>query len=168
MIENRDVSEQRALSDKCGSYFSWSIYLFWIPIVKTPRKTKIILFPKKQNNVQAFVNSHIHPIVLFCRQYFRQEVFVRFYFLVKITAGNVSMNWLLQMVRAFTFCFCYQTTCYLYWLTECQTGTFWLTDRDAGTKPLKPGLSWLSNRTYDMPSYVQPKMLTEPKMMSLS
>jgi len=31
----------------------------------------------------------------------------------------------------------------LCWLTECQTGTFWLTDRDAGTKPIKPGLSLL-------------------------
>jgi len=31
----------------------------------------------------------------------------------------------------------------LSWLTECLTGTFWLTDRDAGTKPLKPGLSRL-------------------------
>jgi len=44
------------------------------------------------------------------------------------------------MIRAFTFFFCYQTTCYSYWLTECQTGTFWWTDRDAGTKPLKPEL----------------------------
>jgi len=61
-------------------------------MVKTPRKTKIILFPKKQNNVQAFVNLHIRPIILFCSQYFRQEVFVRFYFIVKITAGNVSIN----------------------------------------------------------------------------
>jgi len=24
----------------------------------------------------------------------------------------------------------------LCWLTECLTGTFWLTDRDTGTKPL--------------------------------
>jgi len=29
-----------------------------------------------------------------------------------------------------------QITCYSYWLIEYQTGTFWLTDRDAGTKPL--------------------------------
>jgi len=29
------------------------------------------------------------------------------------------------------------------WLTECLTGTFWLTDRDAGTKPSKLGLSRL-------------------------
>jgi len=28
----------------------------------------------------------------FCRQYFLQEVFVRFYFLVKITAEKVSIN----------------------------------------------------------------------------
>ena len=38
------------------------------------------------------------------------------------------------------------------WLTECQTGAFWLTDRDAGTKPLNqdcPG--W--NGTYGMPNY---------------
>jgi len=27
----------------------------------------------------------------------------------------------------------------LSWLTECLTGTFWLTDQNAGTKP--PGLS---------------------------
>jgi len=32
----------------------------------------------------------------------------------------------------------------LSWLTECVTGTSWLTDRDAGTKPLKPGLSRLN------------------------
>jgi len=51
-----------------------------------------MLFPKKQSNVQAFVNLNIRPIILFCRQYFRQEVFVRFYFLVKITGGNVSIN----------------------------------------------------------------------------
>ena len=31
----------------------------------------------------------------------------------------------------------------LSWLTECLTGTFWLTVLDAGTKPLKPGLSRL-------------------------
>jgi len=59
-------------------------------IVKTPRKTNT--FTKKQNNVQAFVSLHIRPIVLFCRKYFLQEVFVRFYFLVKITAGKASIN----------------------------------------------------------------------------
>ena len=31
----------------------------------------------------------------------------------------------------------------LSWLTEYLTGTLWLTDRGAGTKPLKPGLSRL-------------------------
>jgi len=29
----------------------------------------------------------------------------------------------------------------LSWLTECLTGTFWLTDREAGTKPSNPGLA---------------------------
>jgi len=62
--------------------------LVWIPIVKTPTKTKIIHFTKKQNNVPAYVNLHIRPVILFCGEYFRQEVFVRFYFLVKITAGK--------------------------------------------------------------------------------
>jgi len=33
-----------------------------------------------------------NPIILFCRQYFLQEVSVRFYFLVNITAGKVSIN----------------------------------------------------------------------------
>jgi len=28
----------------------------------------------------------------------------------------------------------------LSWLAECLSGTFWLTDLDAGTKPSKPGL----------------------------
>jgi len=42
-------------------------------------------FTKTQNNVQAFVNLHIRPIILFRRQYFLQEVFARFYFLVKVT-----------------------------------------------------------------------------------
>jgi len=73
--------------------------LFFIPILKTPRKTTIIHFTKKQNNVQAFVVLHIRPIIVFCTQYFLQEVFVRFSFLVKI-----SINWLLQMIRAFTLC----------------------------------------------------------------
>jgi len=31
----------------------------------------------------------------------------------------------------------------LSWLTECLTGTFWLTGQDVGTKPLKPRLSQL-------------------------
>jgi len=60
--------------------------------VKTLRNTKIIHFIKKQNNVEAFINSHIRLIILFCRQYFLQDVFVRFYFLVKVTAGKVSIN----------------------------------------------------------------------------
>jgi len=69
-----------------------SVYLLWIPIVKTPRRTKIIDFTKKQNNAQAFLN--IRPIVFFCRQYFFQEVFVRSYFLIKITPGIVSINFI--------------------------------------------------------------------------
>jgi len=32
MIENRDASEQRALSDKCGSYLTWSMCLFSLSI----------------------------------------------------------------------------------------------------------------------------------------
>jgi len=66
--------------------------LFSIPIVKAPRKTKLINVTKKQNNVQAFVNLLIRPIILFCKQYFLQEIFVRFYFLVEITAGKASIN----------------------------------------------------------------------------
>jgi len=68
------------------------MWLFSIPIVKTPRKTKIIHFTKKQNSVQAFVNLLIRPIVLFRGRYFLLEVFVQFYFLVKITAGKASIN----------------------------------------------------------------------------
>jgi len=49
-------------------------------------------FTKTQNNVQALVNLHIRPIVLFRRQYFLQEVFVRFYFTVIVTATKVSIN----------------------------------------------------------------------------
>jgi len=52
-------------------------------IVKTPRKTKIIHFTKKQNNVQPFVNLLICPIMLFRRQYSLQEAFVPFYFIVQ-------------------------------------------------------------------------------------
>jgi len=29
--------------------------LFWIPIVKTPRKTKILHFVKTQNNIQGYM-----------------------------------------------------------------------------------------------------------------
>jgi len=36
----------------------------------------------------------------------------------------------------------------LSWLIECLTGTFWLTDRDAGTKPSKPGLSRLKRNVW--------------------
>jgi len=32
------------------------------------------------------------PIILDCRHYFLQEVFVPFYFLIKITRGKVSIN----------------------------------------------------------------------------
>ena len=49
-------------------------------------------FTWKQNKVQAFGNLHVRPIILFCGQYFLQEVFVRFYFIVKITAGTVSID----------------------------------------------------------------------------
>ena len=39
-----------------------------------------------------FKDLHIRPIILFCRQYFLQEVFVQFHFLVKITRGKDSIN----------------------------------------------------------------------------
>jgi len=67
MFEKRDASEQRALSEKCGSYTLLGVC--WIPIVRTPKKTKIMYFPKKSDNVQAFVNLHICPIMFFCRLY---------------------------------------------------------------------------------------------------
>jgi len=51
-------------------------------------------FTKKLNNVKVFVNLHIRPIQLFCRQYFLQEVFVRFHFLAKISRGKVSINFI--------------------------------------------------------------------------
>jgi len=66
--------------------------LFWIPIVKIPRKTIIMHFTKRQNNFKAFVNLHIRPIILFYKQYFLQDIFVRVHFLVKITAGKVRIN----------------------------------------------------------------------------
>jgi len=40
---------------------------------------------------RALANSHTRPIILFCKQYFVQEVFVRFSFFVKITPGKVSI-----------------------------------------------------------------------------
>jgi len=112
------------------------MWLFSIAIGKTLRKTKIIHFTKKQNNVQAFVNLLICPIMLFRRQYFLQEGFVRFYFLVEITAGKASINGLTDNGFQILLLNTYQITCYSYLLTECKTGTFWLTDRDAGTEPL--------------------------------
>jgi len=45
---------------------------YWIPIVKTPRKTTIMHYAKKQNNVHSFVTLHICPIVIFCRQFFNK------------------------------------------------------------------------------------------------
>ena len=86
MIENRDTSEQRTSSDKCGTHLAWSMQLFWIPIVTTPIKTKIMHSAKKQ----TMLILHICAIILFRRQYFVQEVFARFYFLVKTTAQKVS------------------------------------------------------------------------------
>jgi len=35
---------------------------------------------------------HMRPNILFRRQYFLQEVFFRFYFLIKITAGKFSIK----------------------------------------------------------------------------
>jgi len=51
VIENRDASEERALSDKCGSYLTEHVAIFFIPAVEAPRKTKIMHLTKKQNNV---------------------------------------------------------------------------------------------------------------------
>jgi len=39
--------------------------LFWIPIVKTPRKTKIIHCAKTKNNIQAYFNLRICSIQSF-------------------------------------------------------------------------------------------------------
>ena len=49
-------------------------------------------FTKKQSNIEAFVNLHIRPFIVSCRQYFLQEDSVRFYFPIKITAEKVSMD----------------------------------------------------------------------------
>jgi len=46
-------------------------------------------FTKKRNNVETFVNLHIFQLTFFCRRL--HKVFVQFYFLVKITAGKVSI-----------------------------------------------------------------------------
>jgi len=59
--------------------------------LRQERKNLIINFTKKKN-VQAFVNFPIRPNILFCRQHFFQEVFVRLYFLVKITLGKVNID----------------------------------------------------------------------------
>jgi len=50
VIENRDALEERALSDKCGSYLT-EHEPFWIPVVEAPRKTKIMHLTKRKNNV---------------------------------------------------------------------------------------------------------------------
>jgi len=44
--------------DKCGSY----LYLQDVAILNS---YSLMHFTKKQNNVQAFVNLHIRPIILF-------------------------------------------------------------------------------------------------------
>jgi len=51
VTENRDASEEPALSDKCGSYLTEQHVAIFIPVVEAPRKTKIMHFTKKQNNV---------------------------------------------------------------------------------------------------------------------
>ena len=63
MIENRGACERRTLSDKCGTYLTWSMQLFWIPIVQTPTKTKIMHSAKKQ----AMLILHIYAIILLRR-----------------------------------------------------------------------------------------------------
>jgi len=50
VIENRDASEERALSDNYGSYLTEHVVI-WIPVVEASRKTKIMHFTKKQNKV---------------------------------------------------------------------------------------------------------------------
>jgi len=57
-------------------------------------------FTKQQNNVQAFANLHIRPVVLFRRQNFLQEVFARFYFLGKI---STEKSVILEVIRGFIF-----------------------------------------------------------------
>jgi len=74
--------------------------------------------------------------MLFRKPYFLQEVFVRFYFLVEITAEKASINWLTDKGFFIVLLNTYHITCYSYLLTECKTETFWLTDRDAGIEPL--------------------------------
>jgi len=71
-------------------------------------------FTKKQNYVQAFVKLNIRPITHLCRQYVLQEVFTPFCFLVKITARKSVL--ILHVIRAFTFCFCFETAYYVWWL----------------------------------------------------
>jgi len=61
--------------------------LFCIPMLKTPRKIKILQYILLKNeNVFKHQSNHI------TLQYFLQEVSARFYFLVKITSGKVSIN----------------------------------------------------------------------------
>jgi len=114
-------------------------------------------FAKKQTNIQAFANLHNRAIILFRRrrQYFLQEVFVRFYILIKIIAAKVRINfnftgdkgfrillllshYILFIVEKLLSTGADVPGVGLYWLSECLTGTFWLTDRDAGAKTLNP------------------------------
>jgi len=131
-------------NEPCGTYHTWSMQLFWIPIVKTPTKTKIMHSAKKK----AVLILHICAIILFLRQYVLQEVFARLYFLVKITAEKVSN---VTGDKGFHILLLSEHMLFirekilskeadapglgLYWVAECITGTFCLTDRDAGTKP---------------------------------
>jgi len=99
-------------------------------------------FAKKQNNVQAFVNFHNRPIILFRRHthYFLQEVFARFYFVVKFTTAKVSVDFtgdkgfrillllsdhMLFIIEKIISTGADVPGVGLYWLTECLTGTFW-------------------------------------------
>jgi len=65
VIKNRDASEQRTLSDKCGTYLIWSMQLFRSPIVKTPTKLKwyILLRNKQCSSICNFPHlpNHTFP-----------------------------------------------------------------------------------------------------------
>jgi len=107
-------------------------------------------FTKKQKKCSS-ICKFTHSPNTFRRLYFLQEDFARFYFLVKVTAKKVSINFtgdkgfhilillsdhmLCMIEKSFTDYGCTRCST-IYWMTECLTGTFWLTDRDACTKPL--------------------------------
>jgi len=64
--------------------------------IANPRINRLLLNPK---GIFVMLGDRVIP-----------TIFVRFYFLVKITRGKSVL--ILLVIRAFTFCFCYQTACY--------------------------------------------------------